>query len=493
MALALEIEYLAGVCFAAVGPESDAADWPPQPDRIFSALVATWGAHGEPEDERLALAWLEGQPPPRCEATAASHRTAPVAFVPPNDARVDRAKNATAVMPLLRNRQPRRFPAARPQRPVVRHFWPQAPDAQTFEALGRLARDTAYIGHSASLTRCHFALTDPPPVVSLTSARRSVYPGRLEELRAAHARFVAAADRKDRPGPGAPLLPPPAEATMRTNTFAARWLVLEHVGGRMPDLRAAAVVSRGIRKALMSGYGQLGDMIPAVLSGHEPDGSPARVPHLAIVPLAFTGFTHADGRVLGFALVPPTGHDLLDDETFLRVLRKLAARDPRSGRRVIEVTSNSGTAAGTAFSVALSPSFELDAGRRSLEPAPYIAPARIFATVTPIVLDRHLKRQGAGREEEIAGQIAAACHRNGLPAPQQVVAAKHSAIEGVPSSWPSGNGPAWLAWRLTPSMAGRQLTHAVLAFAEPVEGPVLLGAGRFQGLGLCMPLDGELA
>lgn len=493
MALALEIEYLAGVCFAAVGPDSDAADWPPQPDRVFSALVATWGAHGEPQDERLALDWLQRQASPSCEAAAASDRTAPVVFVPPNDARPDRAKNAAAVLPQLRNRQPRRFPAARPQQPVVRHIWAEAPDAQILEALDRLARDTSYIGHSASLTRCRFVLADPPPAAALMPARRSVYAGRLEELQAAHARFLASADRKDRPAPGAPVLPRRAVTAARSNVFAARWLVLEHVGGTMPDLRASAVVARGIRKALMSGYGQHGKAIPTVLSGHEPDGSPTRAPHLGIVPLAFTGFPYADGRVLGFALVPPAAQDMLDDEVFLRVLRGLAARDPASGRRVIDVKSPAGAAPGAAFSIALSPTFEPGSGRRSLDPAPYTRAARTFATVTPIVLDRHLKRQGAARDEEIANQIAKACQRIGLPAPQQVVAAKHSAVEGAPSAWPSGQGPAWLTWRLPPSLAGRQLTHAVLGFAEPVDGPVLLGAGRFHGLGLCLPLDAEAA
>ena len=40
-------------------------------------------------------------------------------------------------------------------------------------------------------------------------------------------------------------------------------------------------------------------------------------------------------------------------------------------------------------------------------------------------------------------------------------------------------------------LASRQLTHAVLQFPEPVRGPVLLGAGRFAGLGLCRALDPE--
>ena len=64
MTLVLEIEHLLGVAFAAQTPASTAPDWPPQPDRVFSALVAAWGAHGEPQEERRALEWLEAQPVP---------------------------------------------------------------------------------------------------------------------------------------------------------------------------------------------------------------------------------------------------------------------------------------------------------------------------------------------------------------------------------------------------------------------------------------------
>jgi CRISPR-associated protein Csb2 len=32
----------------------------------------------------------------------------------------------------------------------------------------------------------------------------------------------------------------------------------------------------------------------------------------------------------------------------------------------------------------------------------------------------------------------------------------------------------------------------VIRFPEPVEGPVILGAGRFLGLGLCHPLDAKV-
>ena len=105
------------------------------------------------------------------------------------------------------------------------------------------------------------------------------------------------------------------------------------------------------------------------------------------------------------------------------------------------------------------------------------------------MLDRHLKENGEARQYEVMAQIAGACRNIGLPEPERVVLDKHSAFEGAPSAYPSGKSPAWMRWRLTPSLASRQLTHAVIRFPKRVEGPVILGAGRFVGLGLCRPLN----
>ena len=60
MSLVLEIEYLSGISFAAIGPDSEIPDWPPQPDRIFSALVATWAARGQDSEEAAALERFRG-------------------------------------------------------------------------------------------------------------------------------------------------------------------------------------------------------------------------------------------------------------------------------------------------------------------------------------------------------------------------------------------------------------------------------------------------
>jgi len=491
MALTLEVEYLGGVCFAAIGPDSEVPDWPPQPDRIFSALVATWGAHNEPQEERDALEWLEKQPAPVCSATEAAARTTPTVFVPPNDPRADKTKHAAGVLPAMRKRQSRQFPATRPHIPIIRYFWHEEPSEITFSALVQLARDTAYVGHSASLTRCHFIRSDLATAEALHEPKRHVYPGRLKYLSESYARFRKSADKKDRPQLGDPVVTQPQTPDSRRNVFSDRWLLLEHIGGEMPDVRAAAIVGRGIRTALLSGYGQVGVEIPTSISGHDADGSPTRAPHMAVVPLSFTGFSHADGRVLGFALVPPRGADLLEDDGFRKVLRKLAPLNDEYGRRVLEVRSARGAVRNQAFALEFSPSFEASLALRSLDPALYTCSAHRFATVTPVVLDRHLKKQGEARIEEVSEQLAAACEHIGLPRPIAVFPGKHSALQGAASAYPSGRGPAWLNWRLPDSLAGRQLTHAVVEFGELVEGPVLLGAGRFVGMGLCRGLDRE--
>ncbi|MCL6609050.1 MAG: type I-U CRISPR-associated protein Cas5/Cas6 [Geminicoccaceae bacterium] len=486
MGLVLEIEFLAGFCAAATGPDNETADWPPAADRVFSALVASWAARGGEEGEAQALRWLERQPPPAVVASVASARTTPVFYVPPNDARLDRAKTAKGVFPALRTRQLRRFAVARPEEPLVELRWPEVPETPILEALDRLAADTSCLGASRSLVRCRFRADGGPGGAARPTARW-VYPGRLDELRAAY-------EARLRPTPGAPVRAAVVGARTepsRASIFDERWLVLEHRDGTMPDLRACALVARRIRDCLMSGYRRLGLPVPETVSGHAADGSPTRAPHLAIVPLAFVGFPHADGRVMGFALVPPRESGLLDDETFRRVLRKLAPIvDVRgtSGEVVRELTvcTPVGTAAEAAFKLTFQPRFE-GSGRRSLDPGLYFGPARRFATVTPIVLDRHLRERGAARIDEIRAMIESACERIGLPRPTAIVPDRHAALEGAPSIRIEG-APAWMRWRLPAELASRQLTHAVLEFAEPVRGPVLLGAGRFCGLGLCRAL-----
>ncbi len=476
MSLVLEIEFLTGVCRAAHGPGDDAPDWPPQPDRVFSALVSAWGIRGESPVERVALEWLEGQPPPTIRAGGHTARTAPNVFVPPNDPKASKAvQTYLRVLPEHRQRQPRRFPVAKPDDPTIELVWPEAPDTETYAALNTIASCVGYVGHSASLTRCRFHVSD----VAISERKpmppsRGAYPGRLSELEEAYR------TRPDRPAirPGAPVFPKGAPTPDPTT----EWLVLEAAGGVVPDIRASGLVGRLLRQALMAGYGRdsSGDHIPEVVSGHRLDGTPTRRPHLSFVPMSFVGSPHADGRVFGFAVIPPPGVMLHRIDGFRTAFETVAPYHADRQRRVL-------TLQGPPLRKPLALTPAPDEGKWSLRPKPYLEKSHRWATVTPIVLDRHLKRKG---DAEVRGLVARACEHAGLPrpSPDRIRAGKHSAVQGAPPARPLAGEPSWMRWKLPKSLESRQLVHAVIDFDRPICGPVLLGAGRFIGLGLCRSL-----
>jgi len=48
---------------------------------------------------------------------------------------------------------------------------------------------------------------------------------------------------------------------------------------------------------------------------------------------------------------------------------------------------------------------------------------------------------------------------------------------------------AFLPWPGQPGRTPRVRVHADVRFEMPVQGPLLLGAGRYFGLGLCLPVE----
>lgn len=459
--LAVEVEFLTGVARAA-NDRGDAPDWPPQPDRLFSALVATWAARGMLDEERAALEWLERTEAPVVDATSASWRTMPKVYVPPNDD----AATVITVLPERRRRQERRFAACLPLDPVVRWLWSEEPGDFVFNALDALARDTSYLGHSSSLVRCtvkRVAHSDTGVAV-----RRIVYAGRLAELERAF-------NDHRRPAPGASLARADfASPAVPGSVFGPNWIVFAHAGGWRPDAVGAALWAKAMLKTVQSGYRP--HSAPAWVSGHSADGAPLATPHLAALPLLDVGWTWSQGRLMGIALsIPRTLEAAAEEEIGLF---QALAKVNQAGSDGLELELR--LPGGKAWRVrreALPEAQSLRSGR-------YVGAARIWASVTPIALDRYPKAVG-----DAEASIAAACERIGLPRPIRVVAGKHAALRGAPSARPSGSAPDWTGWRLPAPLAGRRLSHAVVEFEVPVCGPVLLGAGRFVGLGLCLPLQ----
>jgi CRISPR-associated protein Csb2 len=501
--LALEIEYLTGVAVAASAYDRATAEWPPHPDRVFSALVCAWAERGEDDEERKALEWLEALDPPQIAAPPAGRRQVVDVFVPPNDMRVTGksgqpfpkdARAQLAVLPAMRrNRQPRQFPAAPlpDDVPTVHLVWPQVSSdevARHRAALDRVARSVVCLGHSSSLVRMALVDEAHPPIShrpgdgGRTLLRRP-YVGRLQELVAG---FASASKER-------PFWPSRAPTTAYRETteesldvapssvFGEEWIVLEDAGGDAPALEAFAIVAKSLRDALMS---HADDPVPELLSGHAADGSPSRDPHLAIVPLADVGWRYSGGRLMGVGLVLP--------RAFEHQLRDLPERRATL-RAIAQFSVSEGRDAG-ALKLGLYGVWRLHRDpqpeAQSLSPWRYLRAGRRWATATPFVFDRFPK----DKDGQDAGSIVTqACINIGLPPPIEVELHKHSAFRGAPSARRHHGEPAIAGYRFPrdSALAQRPLRHLVLTFEQPVRGPVIVGAGRFQGLGLCLPLPDE--
>ena len=346
--------------------------------------------------------------------------------------------------------------------------WDGVP-APDLPRLNAIANDVTYLGHSTSLVRCRFLVGEPDFGHVPATPRSRIYRGRLAELVKAHAER-----------PVRPVIPSAAsyfEPTQEPQIAASSPLILEAIG-HVPDIRASAPVCRQLRLALMSGYRrEFGpDGVPETISGHDRDRRPTKEPHIAIQPMAFVGYRHGDGRVFGYAVIPPRSSAILDSGDFRRAFGRIAQYDEGHERRILTLDGPPLRAP-----VKLSPAG--DTPKRSLSFGPYVHPSSVWASVTPVVLDRHLKRRD---EDEARELIAVACERAGLPRPStsRIRVGKHSAIVGAPPSRPPSGAPHWSGWRVPKHLATRPLVHVAIDFECDVEGPVLLGAGRFSGLGL---------
>jgi len=210
--------------------------------------------------------------------------------------------------------------------------------------------------------------------------------------------------------------------------------------------------------------------VPEWVSGHQEDGTPSEKDHMAIVPLPFVGTEHADGHLLGLGLVIP---ELIEQSEITRCFKTLLFHDsgmPKS----IELKLGR-------FGVWELEIEDREDNQRQLSLREWIwnDPARRWATVTPIAIDRHAK--GQDKWQQVEENIKKACERIGLPSPTYVIPMPVSGFIGVPHG------------QLFPKITRKSdegkifHTHAVIEFPEPVCGPILLGAGRYRGYGFCRP------
>lgn len=562
----INLRFITNRCVATRVDARERPEWPPHPGRLYMALAAAYfetdGIDEDKNSELKALDWLAGLPSPKIFAAVAAERSEVACYVPVNDS----SQPSTAILQsapgLSRSRQSRAFPTVIPRRspdahetdPDVTYEWASQEDADRhIVSLDRLCHHVIRVGHSSSMVMAWAELGNrplqgicwEPSETNVGLMCRVASKGELERLRLAcradhielFARLVAdieseSTSSKDKakakqyfeeqfgsPYKKSGLRPPepippslgiwqgyrqinsvqnPPSANYENSYFERDLVILSLVEGPSIDVERTLGLTQALRRALLAAHGQ--SPIPSWLSGHEDDGTPTTGPHAAFLTLPFAGYPHADGHLLGLAIAVPQGISAREQGRWLGPLLV----NPENGEAVTPEL----TLWGSGFPRLSIQLEERPSPPLTLQNDTWTKPSTIWASVTPVVLDRFPKasrvEERMAWQEEVVSIVKLACTRAGLPEPSEVSINTTSWHSGIPRAWAKSRsihghdvkaplGDGFPALPTKQSRPAKPQMHVCLWFDQPCCGPVIIGAGRFLGYGLCKPLEADVA
>lgn len=374
--------------------------------------------------------------------------------------------------------------------PPVTFVWEESAPPELAEALDRLLARVTRLGHSSSLVSCRLIGDKPTPTHIPGGGdwlMRWVRPGQLATLEQEHHRHEAVRTRS-LPFRGVRYSAvdddeADAAEVVRAST-AGDWIVFELAPKhRHLPITRAAELTRVLRESILS---HVPDPLPEGVSGHRPDGRPTGTPHIAFLALPNVGHEHSDGRIMGLAVALPAA---LDEAARDATLRGIGLWERERDGHPLALTMGQ---RGAIEMRRRQPPFALV----SLQRRVWSRPSRWWASVTPVALPTHpgnlRKGTATARGKAWAraeDAIAKSCEHVGLPRPVHVRA---SMVAHIAGSRPASDYPAFRQGNRAGGGVPRRLLHASVAFADPVRGPLVLGSGRFLGLGLMRPVDAAL-
>lgn len=490
--VAICFELLCGQ-YAATSADRTRCDWPASPQRLFLALIATAHHAGIRDRCDAVLRWLESLPdPPEIYCGAVNElqlarRTG--VFVPGNYMLKEEAREQQGW--IIGRKELDTF-AVTPSDPRLVFAWPSQSVPSAIEPVLRdLLAHVSFLGRSESQVRAYVCLKDdelPALPVKFSAAEPAtvplrhlagLYPGMLDDVEDHWKRETASYEarlhreaakmtkptRKARASsrkaesacrelPGAPdeevhpfpeQLPIMYSQVESGKVLAPRkadsashisWLrTVRQVNGRSIPLGFAPLLAEDIRHQLV---------------GRLKGG-------LMVVPLPFVGHPHADSAVKGV--------------TFWLDLQNPGALPDH------ELIDHAG-----AFNAAQLPNgrHEFDGEETSIPSLSqwrWGGPSRTWTSVTPVLLPRFPDKRRLA--EDVGTSLRECCRYIGLQEPFEFEFDRNAAISGVPPV---------RRFRLPQRYEDRAGFHVVLRFENPVRGPLVLGVGRYLGIGLCIPV-----
>lgn len=476
MGLVITIELLTGSYEATDVGDRELAEWPPHPARLFSALLAA----ARVDADRAGLRWLEQQPPPLVVAAGQAAQTRRASYVVTN--RLNE-KGGSQFHPGRTNGLRARSRAV-PTAPTVTMIWPGPVDESHILTLDRMARRIPYLGRSTGIALVAATVRaddgtlggqapgtevfEPCDLLDAQVSLRVPYPGFVAELdsqfQADRPAWEVARYRSYR------LRPKPADDAGSGAAAAGADRVVPSVygdvvvfqfSGLRPQPQLATSMTEALRTAVLRAAK---DTAPMALHGHGANGRP----HVAFLALPDVGHAHADGHLLGLAVAVP---DLPAPERAAVLRAVLGLRRPDRNGLVELTVPRLGT-----VELTYQPGLVRPWGA---SPQRWRRGSRRWISATPVVLDRYPRHP-----EQVVAEVQRCLGTVGLP----------EAVDVQVSAEPLLPGAARLRPLDLPRQArGRLFRHVAVTFDRRVSGPVLVGAGRYLGVGLLAPMqmDGD--
>jgi CRISPR-associated protein Csb2 len=479
------------------GADTVVPEWPPSPFRLFQSLVAgayggRWVNEGR-EEKDAAFVWLEGLDPPAVSAPPRKALRPVTYFVPNND--LDAKGGDPSQVASVRTSKTLRTSLFDADRPAA-FVWTFEGDDAPAQRMAELAARLHTLGHGIDAAFAHAEVLDAPdaearllalggaphrPSLSVAAGNGGVpcpTRGSLDSLRRRHHAFT---ERFERVGAGRKAitefrqpLKSHARAIAYDRTAARLLFELTPIDGgrrfRSWPLGEAATLVVAVRNLLGR---ELTAAWPAEVArlvigqGAGPDDAAVR---LRIVPLPSIGMRYTDPDIRRVLIEVPPDHPIpLNDLEWALAGRELADDHGELTGVVLAPTTDT-----TMLRL-----YGIETG--SSQPA-----SLVWRTVTPAALPETRGRGGQARAEgeaRVAGSVASALRHAGVA--MQVMGVR---VQREPFDLKGKRSDAFQPDRFD----ARNLRHVELTFARPVSGPIIIGDGRWLGLGLMRPLPDSL-
>lgn len=486
-------------------------DWPPSPFRLFQALVA--GAYGgrfraEPEaDKDTAFRWLEKLDPPLIVAPAKHVGRTTIYFVPNNDLdavggdprRISEIRVGKTVRPIL-------FDAGA----SILYVWPFSVGETEAGRISALAERLHTLGRGTDAAYARAEVCDWPDAETRMSEAegaiaRPARPGRPDDapscptsgsLDSLKARHEAGALRFQTEGQGrksATLFRQPPKATFRAVRYdcpPAR-LLFELRRADDPSVFHAVVQERTVEVTM-----RVRDLAAVRLKAELPPERGPEIDRLVVgrgagpadlarrvifLPLPSIGMAYTDPRIRRVLVELPRDCPFTEVQLSWALSGQSPGINPDTGEVIAPHFENAVLTAADDISMLR----HYDIGNRR--------PARRWRTVTPAALVQQRRRGrigGAERAEDEAHAASAVAgalrHAGHDPLGVDIrVQAEPFRRAGEQAERFEPNDPG-----MGPRFGGR-LRHVEVTFPTPVPGPLVIGDGRFLGLGLMAPVTRE--